>query len=127
MKNLIFILIFLLGSLSNNAVFAVANKATYSETQIIRTIPKQKKLSYLEKVFTKKIAKSNSKFSEIMVSILGTIGAVIAIATELYIASLPFSALGLSLGFAILAGFILILVLTIIVLFIDTGGRIGGC
>jgi hypothetical protein len=73
MKNLIFILIFLLGFLSNNAVFAVANKATYSEKQTICTIPKQKKLSYLEKVFTKKvekIAKSNSKFSEIMLDIL---------------------------------------------------------
>ena len=57
MKNLIFILIFLLGFLSNNTVFAVANKATYSEIQTIRTIPKQKKLSYLEKVFIKKIEK----------------------------------------------------------------------
>ena len=69
MKNLIFILIFLIGFLSNNTVFAVASKATYSETQTIRTIPKQKKLSYLEKVFTKKIekiAKNDEEFKEII-------------------------------------------------------------
>ncbi len=42
MKNLIFILIFLLGFLSSKTAFAVAHKATYSEKQIIRTIPKQK-------------------------------------------------------------------------------------
>ncbi len=146
MKNLpfilIFILIFLLGFLSNNTVFAVANKATYSETQIIRTIPKQKKMSYLEKVFTKKIEKrkslhsitlptryivnsirmavsqlqssitekikkignNNSKLSEIIVSILEGIGAVISIVVAIYLASLPFSLLGFSPLFALLAG-----------------------
>jgi hypothetical protein len=57
MKNLIFILIFLLSFLSNNTVFAVANKATYSEIQTIGNIPKQKKLSYLEKVLNRKIEK----------------------------------------------------------------------
>ncbi len=60
MKNLIFILIFLLGFFSNNTVFAVANKATYSEKQTIRTIPKQNKLSYLEKIFTNKIKKTKA-------------------------------------------------------------------
>jgi hypothetical protein len=57
MKNHIFILLFLLGFLSNNTAFAVANKAIVSEKQTINNIPKYKKVSYLEKVFNKKIEK----------------------------------------------------------------------
>ncbi len=123
MKNLIFMLIFLLGFLSNNTVFAVANKATYSEKQIIHNIPKQKKLSYLEKVLSKKIRK-NAKLSDSMFDLFDKIGVSFLLVG---LATIPFFLIGLSLEFSILAGFILALVLSIIVLFIDTGGRIGGC
>jgi hypothetical protein len=55
MKNLIFILIFLLGFLSNNTTSAMANKAAYSTEQTIHTISRHKKVSYFEKVFSRKI------------------------------------------------------------------------
>ncbi len=51
----------------------MGNKATYSETQAILTIPKQKKLTYLEKVFTKKVekmAKNKVEFREIISTIV---------------------------------------------------------
>jgi hypothetical protein len=63
MKNHIFIILFLLGFLSNKTVFAMANKAAYSTEQTI----KHKRTSYLEKVCNKhieKIVKNNSNFSE---------------------------------------------------------------
>jgi hypothetical protein len=55
MKNHIFILLFLLGFLSSNTAFAMANKAAYSTEQNIHNIPKHKKTSYLEKIFSLKI------------------------------------------------------------------------
>jgi hypothetical protein len=55
MKTLPFILLFLLGFLSSNTVFAVSNKAIVSKKQTINNIPKHKKTSYLEKIFSRKI------------------------------------------------------------------------
>jgi hypothetical protein len=127
MKNLIFILLFLLGFLSNNTTSAMANKAAYSTEQTIHNISKHKKLSYLEKVFTKKvekIAKSNSKFSEIMLDILLIIGIasmfglVISIAFLLIgLALIPFGGLGISLwwllGSSVFFGGILLLLVAL--------------
>ncbi len=127
MKNLIFILIFLLGFLSNNTVFAVANKATYSETQTIHNIPKQKKLSYLEKVFTKKIEKiGNNKveFREIISTVVRFISFVSICLTFICLILLAIWLLTLgSLGiniWLILGGIGLFAGITILTAFITT-------
>jgi hypothetical protein len=127
MKNLIFILIFLLGFLSNKTAFAMANKAIVSEKQTINNIPKQKKTSYLEKVFNKKIEKivnNKGNFSETVADILVGIGIVLMFGLVIslvfliiWVALIPFGGLGISIwwliGSAVFFGGLVFLLITL--------------